>query len=362
MSKVITNSFTLTALRDGSNYHGVIKLRDANNPLLQFINTSDNSISPNWKGSNATKVPEFYLEVRDQTGALVPYTSEKVYYGGDSEDGKYTEATGEDNVENGVTMPYYKFIENPASPSNTDDDFFYMKANITVSSGVVVPITSDIRTVQIRATSGGAAYLMEVSSKNIEKNETVGFVRASIYNSNSVSQDVSYFSYSWYNITGSEPIQIQHGNGYEIDKNLLTVHKDKINGHDTFMCIAKKDKEPNIGMEVMGTGGISDFSDPYTCELHITNDKGAAGTVIRKGETYTVTPKVYQTKSDSNGTPIKEEMTNATVTLSFFNNNGALTPWDEDDENVGTYKLSYDTVVNTFGGQVRIDVSNISFN
>lgn len=362
MSKVITNSFTLTALRDGSNYHGVIKLRDDNNPLLQFINTSDNSISPSWEGNDATKVPEFYLEVRDQTGALVPYTGEEVYYGGDSADGRYTTKTNEKNEVNGVTMPYYKFKANPASPSNTDDDFFYMKANITVSSGVVVPITSDIRTVQIRATSGGAAYLMEVSSKNIEKNETEGFVRARIHNNNSVSQSVDDFNYSWYNITGSEPIEIQSGDaGYTIAQNQLTVHKDKINGHDTFMCIAKKKAEPNKDMDVRGTGGISDFSDPYTCELHITNDKGSAGTVIRKGETYTVTPKVYQTKNDSNGNPIKEEM-NADVTLSFFNNNGVLTPWDDNDGNKGTYTLSYDTVVNTFGGQVRIDVSEITFN
>lgn len=350
MAGTLGGSFTLTAVIDGATYQGTIF---SSAPMTQFYDKSTNTVSPDWTGG--TNSPSFYMVIRDQSGSIISYDSStvKIYYGGQLnwENGEaagsgYIQEAGtitvKDSNEKEYTIQQYQFVKNVASSTNMDDDHIYMTADVSISGNSVM-IQSSVKTIQIRATEGGSAYILSVVTKDIHTQGEVGTLTAIVTNqSGTTISNVN--SYEWFDLTGSSETSI--GTGQTLSRN-----SDQIDGYDAFKCVATLS---DGSTKVSGIGGITDYSDPYYVDWELSPE----GNTIRQGQTVTATPKLYS----DDGTELTANtgiIDSVTMTATFRDSEGVDITADVPESN-GTYTLKYDLVVekgNQISGYITATVT-----
>lgn len=339
MAGALGGSFTITAVVDGATYQGTIH---SDKPLLQFYNKTTGTATPSWD-STSTDSPTFYMVIRDQSGKEIAYNASDVsiYYGGAlvwdkgaavTLGGVNYIATAGENAEHKV--PQYKFIANVASATNMDDDQIYMTAKVNIS-GTSITIQSSVKPIQIRASEGGAAYILTIMTDDIHEQGEQGVLKAVLTDQTGTS--VSAKSYQWYNLTGDESSPISGAT-----QSTLTVTSDDIDGYDAFRCVATLSDDTTIA----GVGGIKDYSDPYYADWELDP---AGGTIRNNNKDIKATPKLYDDKGNvltkgSNG------ITDITMTATFVDASGNTISGMTADSN-GAYTITYDKVVDS-GGQM----------
>ncbi|WP_321520023.1 hypothetical protein [uncultured Bacteroides sp.] len=239
----------------------------------------------------------------------------------------------------GVTYPALKIIGNFASVSSLNTMNLYF---VSTYNGITITCKFPI---YIRESTGDA-FDINVTALNgdfVIDNDTDKIVATAGFSNAGVAVNLDAAAWSWKKATDAGLVSVANVAGVtEINGNVLTLYDGAVEGQEEYYACATYN-----GKAYMKGFVASDTHDPY----YIDKGKSSAGTILKKTENMTYTPKVRKRSDNS-------EVTGYYFKFTMRTNAGVVI---DTDTNVASHTVAGTLVSSSKGVTVQISANITQF-